>query len=167
MKRFLFPLLAGIATVVSSCSLTDQAQYTPQIILSYMVCTHADSVYTDTLSFTQSVDGEYKMSPIHINDTIRFSVALNTYSNTLVGFSAAWDTSALQLSIDSIEAIRAGLDSTSAPVRGILKFNPGYNFAAFPMHYIPRKAGAHSLGFTVESDSKYSPSTLSVIQPVE
>lgn len=167
MKRFIFPLWVGIAAIVSSCSLKEQSQYTPQVVLSYLVCSHVDPAGTDTLRFTQNEDSSFKMDTIHVGDTVRFSVALNSYTNTLTGFSAVWDTTALALTLDSIESIRSGLDAASAPEKGILRFNPGYNFAAFPMHYITRKAGVHNLTLTVESDSKYSPSVLKLMQPVE
>ena len=67
----------------------------------------------------------------------------------------------------TIEKIQSVLLDTSDPQHGRLYFKPSCIGARFPAHYIPIKTGVADIKLTVESDSKYSPNSLSMIQPIE
>ena len=171
MKRNLFFLLAIVACM-ASCTWDQESQYTPTITPSYFVCHHADTTATgallplDTLSFSVK-DDNYIADTIHTNDTVHFSIMLRSFTNNLTGFTIDYDSTALAFTIDSIQAIQHALDSTSVLSQCQLKFVPGYVVAVFPVHYIPRKTGTHDFKLTVTSDSKYSPVSYTLRQPVE
>lgn len=168
MKRIVFFIALAVGVMMASCSLDQQSQYTPQLQCGNLICYHADSLYHDTLKVDKlDENGVYKMKAIHKGDTVRAVIVLNAVTNTLTGFSIAYDSTELTAQVDSVNLIQNALLDTSAPERGKLYFKPSYNYAAFPIHYIPLKGGSLDIKFTVESDSKYSPSTLSITQPVE
>lgn len=168
MKRIVFFIAIAVGVMMASCSLDQQSQYTPQLKCYNLICHHADSLYIDTLKIDKMDDnGVYKMKAIHKGDTVRAVIILNAVTNTLTGFSIAYDSTELVAQVDSVSLIQSALLDTSDPEHGKLYFKPAYNYAAFPIHYIPLKTGALDLKLTVESDSKYSPSTLSMTQPVE
>lgn len=161
----------ALSVLMASCSLNQQAQYTPQLQCRNLICYHADSLYRDTLKVDKvNENGVYKMKPIHRGDTVRGVMILNAVTNTLIGFSISYDSTQMIVGIDSVEQIQSfkeALLDTSDPAHGVLRFKPMYNTAVFPFHYIPLKTGSADLKLTVESDSKYSPSSISMTQPVE
>ncbi len=165
MKRIVF--FIAIGAIMASCSLDQESQVTPQMGFSYPLCSHADSLYTDTLKVVLNENGIYKVDSIHTGDTVRFMVALNAYPNSLTAFSIGYDSTILSVRIDSTEKLQSGLLDTSDPEHGKLYFNPTCVGARFPIRYIPLKAGSADIKLTVESDSKYSPNSLSMIQPIE
>ncbi len=171
MKRNLFFAVAMVACL-ASCSWDQESQYTPTITPSYFVCHHADTTATgvllpfDTLSISMK-DDNYILDTVHTNDTVHFSIMLRSFTNNLTGFTIEYDSAQLAFTIDSISAIQHALDSTSVPSQCQLKFVPGYVVAVFPVRYIPRKTGTHDFKLTVTSDSKYSPVSYTLRQPVE
>lgn len=166
MKHFLFAAAVAVSVVLASCSLTESSQYSPRVTAGTIVCSHADTVWNDTLRAIPR-EGIYRIDTIHVGDTVRFPVAVMSYTNHLVRFSVVYDTLALALQIDSVELLQEGLDmDLSQPERGKLEFKSGYNYAAFPIRYIPLKAGAPEIQLLVESDSKYPKSVLQMTQPV-
>lgn len=156
---------------MTSCSLNQQSQYTPQLQCRNLICYHADSLYHDTLRVDKKGEnGVFKMKPIHKGDTVRGVMILNAVTNTLTGFSISYDSTQMTVGIDSVEQIasfKEALLDTSDPAHGVLRFKPMYNTAVFPFHYIPIKTGSADLKLTVESDSKFSPASISMTQPVE
>ena len=161
----------ALSVLMASCSLNQQAQYTPQLQCRNLICYHADSLYRDTLKVdTVYENGVYKMKPIHRGDTVRGVIVLNAVANTLKGFSIAYDSTQMTIGIDSVEQIasfKEALLDTSDPAHGVLHFKPMYNIAVFPFHYIPLKTGSADLKLTVESDSKYPLYSILMTQPVE
>ncbi len=168
MKRVVFFIVIAVSVMTASCSLDQQSQYTPLLKCMNMVCYHTDSLYRDTLKY-EKVDekGVYKMKAIHKGDTVRAVIVLNAVTNTLTGFSITYDSTELIAQVDSVECIQHALLDTSDPAHGKLYFKPAFTYAAFPIHYIPLKTGSADIKLTVESDSKYSPNSLSMTQPVE
>ncbi len=171
MKRNFFLLLTAMVGLCG-CNWESQSQFTPTITPSYLFCYHADSITIgvdslgrDTLLVTYK-DDIYRIDTIHTLDTVRFSLRLCSYENNLTGFSIEYDSTALAFGIDSIQSIQHALDSTSVPAQCQLKFVPGYVVAVFPVHYIARKSGVHDFKLTVSSDSKYSPVSFTLRQPV-
>lgn len=168
MKRLTFFAAVLVSIVLTSCSLNQQSQYTPQLQCRNLICYHADSLYIDTLKVDkQDENGVYKMKAIHQGDTVRGVIVLSGVTNTLTGFTIGYDSTQMSVGIDSISLIKDYLLDTSVPERGILRFKPAYNYAAFPFHYISLKIGSADMTLTVESDSKFSPSTIQMTQPVE
>lgn len=168
MKQLTFFAAVLVGIVLTSCSLDQQSQYTPQLQCRNLICYHADSLYIDTLKVDkQDENGVYKMKAIHQGDTVRGVVILNAITNTLTGFKIGYDSTEMSVQIDSVEIIRHALADASDPEHGMLQFKPAYSAAAFPFHYIPLKAGSANMTFTVESDSKFSPRTVSMVQPVK
>ena len=74
MKRLTFFAAVLVGIVLTSCSLDQQSQYTPQLQCRNLICYHADSLYIDTLKVDkQDENGVYKMKAIHQGDTVRSS----------------------------------------------------------------------------------------------
>lgn len=167
MKRIVFFTAIAIGVMMASCSLEQQAQVTPRMGISYPVCSHVESNSTDTLKAILNENGIYKIDSIHQGDTVRFMVALNASPNSLTAFLIEYDSTILSVRIDSTEKLQSGLLDTSDPEHGKLYFNPTCIGAQFPVRYIPLKAGSADIKLTVESDSKYSPYSISLTQPVE
>lgn len=167
MKRVVFFIAIVVGVLMASCSLDQEVQVTPSVGTSHLICSHADSLYTDTLTAKRNENGVYKIGAIHKGDTVRFMITIVASPNSLTGFSMAYDSTILSIGLDSIEKIQSVLLDTSDPQHGKLYFKPSCVGARFPAHYIPIKTGVADIKLTVESDSKYSPNSLSMIQPIE
>lgn len=151
-----------------SCKFKNDAQYTPSMaavnFVRHPYCEVDTVLPYDTLRVKVSADG-YVMDSINQLDTILFDMVLQSFANSLVSYTVTWDSTAVAMRLVT-DSIASGLSTASVPESGVLQFKPGFNYASFPVRYVPKKAGAPKVEMTVESDSKYPTSTLSFIQPV-
>lgn len=168
MRYFRLAILLSIAALAISCKFSNGAQYTPSMaavnFIRHPYNTGDKPLPLDTLRVKVSGDA-YTLDSINQLDTIHFDVVLQSFANSLVSYTIKWDSTAVALRL-GVDSIAVGLSSNSVPESGVLYFKPGYNFASFPVRYVPKKAGAPKIDMTVESDSKFPTNTISFIQPV-
>lgn len=111
--------------------------------------------------------GCYVLDTIHTTDTVMFMMGFGSRLNDLTKAIVDIDKSAIWTSYVVGEEIQKVLTDESNSENGYLVFKPNYNFVAFPIYYSPLKEGSHKMTFTVESDSKFSPVTVTFIQVVK
>ena len=97
MKRVVFFIAIVVGVLVASCSLDQEVQVTPSVGTSHLICSHADSLYTDTLTAKRNENGVYKIGAIHKGDTVRFMITIVASPNSLTGFSMAYDSTILSI----------------------------------------------------------------------
>ncbi|MBQ4507512.1 MAG: hypothetical protein II970_01260 [Paludibacteraceae bacterium] len=165
-------LVPMVACLLFSCSKAT-ADYTPYIsfsaILRNPVTSHdsiigcEDTVYT---AYDSSISA-YMLDTIALSDTVVFMAGFGSRGNDLTAALINFDSSAISLRCNLAKEIKAVLDTTKTDEQTAqLYFIPGYNFILFPITYSPKKAGVHKLVFQVRSDSKFSPVSYTLMQPV-
>ena len=159
------------ACLLFSCNKTT-ADYTPYIQMSAIfrnpVILH-DSVIgcQDTILTTYDSSLKcYVADTISLSDTAFFMVGFGSRANDLTAALITFDSSAVSLRCNLADEIRAVLDTATREATAQLYFIPGYNFVMFPISYSPKKADTHKIVFEVRSDSKFSPVSCTLLQPV-
>ena len=166
-------LIPTAACLLFSCSKAT-ADYTPYIsfsaILRNPVISHdsivgcQDTVYT---TYDSSLSA-YILDTISMSDTTYFMVGFGSRGNDLTAALITFDSTAVNLRCHLADEIKAVLDTAKTNEQAAqLYFIPGYNLVLFPIAYTPKKTGVHKLIFQVKSDSKFSPVSYTLMQPVK
>lgn len=154
-------LLAIICAAIGMTGcLTSEVHYTPQIQLSKFV-----RDVSDTLPIRyNSDDAYYYLDSIYPGDSIRFAVAYDAIGNQLMHTNLKYDTEALRLSAN-LKEIANEIDSARSDVKAFdITYKPNeYRRAVIigvTMH--PKKVGDSKLHFRIDTDSKFSPTELTL-----
>ena len=155
MKKGLFIVMLLAAITFSSCELTGESNYTPDIFfLQNPVRNH-----TDTLNryFTDQ-SGVFLMDTIAVGDTVLFLLYLEGYANNLTAFY-------LQQSADSVSKIllpdQTSMDTLFLPTTDYGKgnfFMKGTDTALFfPFRYVALKPALNAkISVAIVSDAKFT-----------
>ena len=65
------------------------------------------------------------------------------------------------------EAVKKALTAESNHMKGILYFNPMYNYVTFPIYIVPMETGGHPIKLTVTSDSQFPSYSVAFVLPVK
>lgn len=130
-------LLFSLLLALGSCSLKNESNITPSIYVGNLRLVHswADSIVTPKIGYD---NGTYVIDTIQMGDTIYMTVQLQSYMNTLLSFRTEYDSTLLSLE----------------PVSYTWSPDSLYNFAAFYLHYTPKRVGKADLKLVVMSDAK-------------
>lgn len=172
ISRLMF--ICMLVPMLTSCLGNAKSDYTPSIGISYIL---VNPIYrNDTLigaMDTMNVKYDDKLSAYRLdtlsiskNDTIVFAAGYNSFGNDLIAAKVNFDTTAIAFRLAMNDEFMKVLTDKSDVRNAQLYFAPGYNYVSIPMGYKPIKTGMHTIEFVVESNSKFSPSTLTMIQPV-
>lgn len=173
--KSIFSLLA-LAVVITSCIDTTGVQTTPEMLLGNVYVNpqfEGDSLIgaKDTLyDHYNELDGLIYLDSMKLGDTIMFPALFSANMNNLVSISAKYDTLKMNMWFDinpEEEAVKKALKEGSDPAKCILLFNPMYNYVTFPVYMVPMETGAHPIQLTVNSDSKFSSSSVAFVIPVK
>lgn len=174
IKSFFFLLV--LACTMTSCFNNTGSQTTPQMQFGYLYVNpqfEGDTIVgaKDTLydHFNDEL-GLWYLDTLQLGDTVMFPALFTSNVNNLVSINAVFDTTMVDLwfAVDmEDEAIKKALQATSDPKKGLLLFNPMYNFVTFPIYIVPQKAGAHPIKITVTSDSQYPTNSSLFTLPVK
>lgn len=171
-KFFVLISVSVVAFLMTGCLDDYQSDYTPEIMISTMYVNPIfvnDSLVgaKDTLGLSYDTkDYAYVMDTLSLGDTLMFSAAYYTVSNNLVAVKINWDTTETALWYTLTADIEKVLTDRSDVAAGQLYFNPGYNLVAFSKYVMPKRDGRTSFSLTVESDSKFSSSSIKFVLPV-
>ena len=170
-KSFIVLSLAIVASIVTGCLDNVQSSYTPEIHLYSPLLNpyyQGDTLRAaDTLKFSYNEGlSMYLTDTIDESDTVMVSAIFYGVGNVLTGVRVEWDSTCLNTWLELESSIRNALSDTTTIGSGYLPFNPNYNLVSFPIYFTPRKSGLHTIKMTVETDSKYSPVSLSFGVPV-
>ena len=81
--RFILPLLV-LASLISSCNVENESNYTPTIILGNPAKINGDSsIY---MSYTDNTHDAVKFDSLHVSDTVVVQVLVNGVSNNVTEF---------------------------------------------------------------------------------
>ncbi len=172
MRKLFIVLLLGIVSgILTGCFDHIQSSYTPEIHLYSPLLNpyyEGDTLRaSDTLKFSYNESLRmYLTDTIATTDTLLVGTIFYAVGNVLTGVRVEWDSTSLDTWLEVESAIRNALSDTTTIGSGYLPFNPGYNLVSFPIYLTPLKSGLHTIKMTVESDSKYSPVSLSFGVPV-
>lgn len=155
-----------VGCVMTSCLDNVKSDYTPQIYLSELYLNPyyvGDTLRAkDTLQLRYNKTSEtYVSDTMQVGDTLMIGVIFYADGNNLVSTRIEWDSTAMKGWFYVNETIKKALSDTTTIAEGSLRFNPGYNMVSYPTYFVPQSAGAHAVKMTVETDSKYSPVSVS------
>ena len=174
IKSFFFLLV--LACTMTSCFNNTGSQTTPQMHFGYLYVNpqfEGDSLIgaKDTLyDHYNELDGLIYLDSMKLGDTIMFPALFSANMNNLVSVSAKYDTLKMNMWFDinpEEEAVKKALKEGSDPAKCILLFNPMYNYVTFPVYMVPMETGAHPIQLIVNSDSKFSSSSVAFVIPVK
>lgn len=191
MKNYITILAVIAVAFLTSCNIDSKNEYTPQISTSYFlkykiadtIAVAVTGLAQDTLKvndYDQTKD-EWNVGECYANDSILVSVGFNAFTNDLVSFKVeVSDTNIVKLlyysNIQNLhwknpskKLAQACLSIDTDAKKYNLKFKPGFNYGAIPVFYkvLPTTEDkTFSITITLESDSRYSPATLTLRQKV-
>lgn len=153
MKSKILLLLAVIGITVSSCDLSGEANYTPQI---YPFISPNDSlgIYrTDVLDV-------FRMDTITVGDTVSFYIQMTGVENNLTAFYLTQSAdSAARFILPNKSSMDSVFLSTSDYKTGKFLMNGTSTDLYFPFKYVARKPSNEAkVTFTVVSDAKFTDS---------
>lgn len=153
MKSKILLLLAVVGITFSSCDLTGEANYTPQI---YPYISPADSlgIYrTDVLDV-------FRMDTITVGDTVSFYIQMTGIENNLTAFYLTQSAdSAAKIILPDKGSMDSIFLSTSDYKTGKFLMKGTSTDLFFPFKYIARKPSNEAkLTFTIVSDANFSDS---------
>ena len=172
MRKFIYLSIISVVALMTSCLGEMESHYTPRIYCSAFYVNpilQGDSLTgaKDTLMLTLDIENNaYVSDTVELGDTIMFASTFYSVSNNLVAVKMDWDTTTTALWFPLTDAIQKVLTERTDMSAGNLYFNPGYNTVAFPIYLCPMAEGKSSVVLTVESDSKFSTSSLKFAVPV-
>ena len=95
MKKHLFLILGSVISIFTSCDLSGDYNYKPDIVFLQNPIVINRS---DTLGFTIDAAGEYMLDTIRVGDTVSFFMVFDGYSNHLTELN-------IIQSLDSVSSI--------------------------------------------------------------
>lgn len=172
MRKLIFSCLFAALCVLGLFSCTTKSEFTPYISFSSFLRNPVLSGDTiigcqDTIQIAE--DSQLKafvLDTIGLGDTAVFVVGFGSRGNDLISATIETDTMAMSFRCSLNDVIRGVLRPSSSEKDMRFDFVSGYNFVSFPVFYVPKKMGAHKMVFTVNSDSKFSPVSYTIIQYV-
>ena len=150
MKHPYYLLILPLLTLaIVACE--PKAESTPLLQGSTTVFRTTAAGVRDTLQYTDT---------LCIGDTVRMSILLEGYLNTLTSFMAKADTSVLAVAVEVLPEQMQLLTTGTDLEKAILKFVPEQVMVfTAKLRYIPRSAGTHRIDMTLASNAseQYSP----------
>lgn len=163
-KSFLFFILVA-ALAMPSC-LVHKYMTTPNIVVDTQIKVINDAG-TDTIGvFFNTKEEAYSIDTVHVGDSVIINVAFDAVGNELTRAFIGYRNEYANLTVrdenisDSIITRTITEDSYTYDV--VL----GYRAIIFQLVYIPTHKGMGKLDFRVESNSEYSPYSLSLLTPI-
>ncbi|MCQ2311084.1 MAG: hypothetical protein MJZ64_04975 [Paludibacteraceae bacterium] len=169
MKK-LFPIIIAVAFGMTACD-SKPSQYTPYISLSYFylnpIFDNGKIISAEDTLNVHTVDGLLVLDTITMQDTVVFAAGYGSIGNDLVSARVMFDTTQVNMRASLSEDITKILLPIS-DIRNLQLFiNPGYLYVSIPLGYRPLQQGTHRMQFVVESDSQFSPRSVTYFQPVK
>lgn len=173
--KSIFSLLA-LAVVITSCIDTTGVQTTPEMLLGNVYVNPqfvGDSLISakDTLEdHYNTEDGLIYLDTLQLGDTVMFPALFSSNMNNLVSVQAKFDTLKVNMWFDidpEEEAVKKALTAESNHMKGILYFNPMYNYVTFPIYIVPMETGGHPIKLTITSDSQFPSYSVAFVLPVK
>lgn len=169
-----FAILSILAITLSGCLNETEMESTPGVFLSAMYVNpqfEGDSLLfaKDTLYYSKNETvGMTYADTMAMGDTAMCASLFTSDFNNLVTMKAVYDTARIQVWFDvDNEKIQAAIDESSSVETGYLKLLPGYNMISFPVYFVPKEAGTHTIKMEVMSDSKYPTNSVTFMLPVK
>lgn len=153
MRKILSILFLSL--LLCSCFKNSGSDYTARIYISDFVL--QDSLRTDTFSLHWNAEGFRQVDTLTVGDTLLFAVEFDAIGDNLLSAKLSWDTSSLALYTLAYSSVSEVLLETSDSAACKFDLPTGYNIMALPFYCSPKREGAVSVGFHVETDSKFSP----------
>ncbi len=153
MKNQIFILLAFAAILLTSCNLTGESNFTPDIFFAKLPLNQ----HGDTIQAYITDDGSYKLDTMTVGDTLSFILTVTGYENNLKAFyikqSADSVTRAILPPKSSMDSIfTTGSDYKS----GVFLMDGKLPTLFFPFKYVALKPSKEAkLTFTVVSDAHF------------
>ena len=174
MRKLFFPsVLVAIVAVMTSCFEYTEPQFSPSISSSIFYVNpvfEGDSLVSaqDSLDMMYDADADtYDLDTVFIGDTVVFAPTFYTYNSNLMSVEMKWEQDYLDLWYNLTDDITNVLRDTSNVEDGKLYFESGYNRVSFPVFFTPKVQGGLKLKLTVESDSEFPISTVSLYIPAK
>lgn len=173
MRQFFYLVisLTLISIALTSCLEEFDSDFTPEIYSSSFYVNpilSGDSIIgaADTLSVKyDATDNSFRLDTMQVGDTVLFSAVFYSFSDNLIAVKALWDSTRMDVSFTLNDEVRKVLTSQTNEQACQLYFNPGYNRVAIPIYAIPTKEGVIPMKLSVESDSQFSPKTITITFP--
>lgn len=167
MRKILISLMVPMmALAVTSCVDNVQSNFTPEIRISvpflspYYIGDTLHAKDTLALHYNESLK-MYVTDTIQVGDTLLVGTMFYAYGNNLLSTRVKWDTTAVRTWFRLNTTILDAMTDTTQISTGYFPFSPNYNMVSFPIYFTPITAGVHPIEMTVETDSKYSPRSIS------
>ena len=176
MKIKSFLLLLALSLAMVACIDNTGTHTTPQMMLGNLYVNPqfvGDSLISakDTLEdHYNTEDGLIYLDTLQLGDTVMFPALFSSNMNNLVSVQAKFDTLKVNMWFDidpEEEAVKKALTAESNHMKGILYFNPMYNYVTFPVYIVPMETGGHPIKLTVTSDSQFPSYSVAFVLPVK
>ena len=162
MKRLNYILLTLLSIILVGCLDKTTSNYTPRIANSVFIHNNKDTL----LLHVNSDGSQIVLDTISVGDTVNVVAAYTSVGNNLTSAQVAWDSTYMNLKLKLFDDVREVMLETSDSLHGIINLPVGYYYLTLPIEFRALKAGSPNLTFTVESDSKFSPVTRTIIVPI-
>ncbi|MBQ9339380.1 MAG: hypothetical protein IJS13_03500 [Paludibacteraceae bacterium] len=158
MKR-LFPLIAVCISLCLSSCLDSYSDFVPRVSTTQFVrytWAEGDTIAKkDTLALHyNSNDNSYFLDSVNVGDTIRVTIAYQSFANFLVSTTVDWDSTKVSLTGEIPADYQKALLSTSNIHTLHLNYHEGYNLAGIPLTIVPLRSSDCRLTLGVTSDAK-------------
>lgn len=153
MKKQIFILLTFAAILLTSCNLTGESNFTPDIFLGRLPINQNG----DTIKAYITDDGSFKLDTMTVGDTLSFILTVTGYENNLKAFyikqSADSVTRAILPPKSSMDSV---FISGSDYQAGVFLMDGNLPTLFFPFKYVAMKPSKEAkLTFTVVSDAHF------------
>ncbi len=162
MKKSGYLILFSLLLLMVGCLDKSEENYTPRIANSVFVRNSTDTL----LLHIQDSSQQLVLDTIVTGDTVRCMVAYSSLGNNLTSGKVSWDKDYMDLQIELFDELRSIMLESSDTLNGVINLPTGYYYLALPIEFRALQSGSPSLVFTVESDSKFSPVSKSIVVPI-
>ena len=162
MKKLSYLFLFSLLFLMVGCLDKSEEHYTPRIANSVFVRNQTDTLLLHVIDSTQQI----VLDTIMVGDTVRCMAAYSSLGNNLTSAKVGWEKEYIDLQIHLFDELRAIMLGSSDTLNGIINLPAGYYYLSLPIEFRALQAGSPNLVFTVESDSKFSPVSKTIVVPI-
>lgn len=163
MKKSLWIVLFISALAMSSC-LSSKYMTTPAIGLDPEIVVNG----TDTIGiFINSEEKAYSIDTVQVGDSVAVNVVFDAVGNELTKAYIGFKSEYMDVVIDDSNLVDGDI-ITRTDAQNSITYDVvlGYRAIILKVIYVPKKAGMGKLEFRVESNSEYSPTSMSLLVPI-
>lgn len=162
MKKLVLPLFSLLMALLTSC-LNGKYETTPSVIVDPVILVNE----TDTIGIIFNVqESKYSTDTMFIGDTLLISVAFDAVGNNLTAGQIKYQSEYADLNVLDVDKLGDVFTPTVATDSYSFTIATGYRGVVLQFQYVPKKVGKAQLDFVVQSDSEYSPSSLTLLTPI-